>query len=706
LVDLFRLQWRDLSREGTGMRKLTLLATALLFIAAATPPAVPAPRAAATPVAPIAPPLRSGLDLQGFDLSVRPQDDLYRHVAGRWLETTDIPADRSNYGTLPRLEDEAHAAVRSLVEAAAAEPALAAGSDRQKIGDFYASFMDTDRLAVLGATPLAAEIARILEIRNVRDIYVYIGHAQRIGVPHPVMLYVSPDARDSASYVASIYQSGLTLPDRDYYLAPDPRSVALRAAFHRYVARLLALGGEANAGSAAQRVAALEDRIANHHWTRVQNRDPVRTYNKGTLADAAKLAPGFDLPALLEGAQLPGVGIVDVNQPTYLRELARLIRTTPVADWKLYFKFRLLDTYAPFLATSLAQAHFELHDRDLRGVQQQQPRWLRGVLALDDAMGELVGRLYVERNFTPEARSRMLQLVGNLTQAFRESIDSLDWMSPATKAEAQRKLARITVKIGYPARWRDYSALQVVRGDLAGNVRRAREFEFARQFAKLDAPVDRGEWLLTPQTVNAYYSPPLNEIVFPAAILRPPLFDPTVDDAVNYGAIGSVIGHEISHGFDDQGRQFDGEGNLRDWWTFDDNVRFRERAGRLVAQYGGYRVIDERTLNGQLTLGENIGDLSGVALAFRAYRLSLAGGEPPVIDGYTGPQRFFLGYAQVWRRKYRDDELRVRLVTDPHSPSEFRANGVVTNMTEFHEAFGLQPGDRLYRAAGERVKIW
>ncbi len=483
------------------MRKFTMLTAALLLTACATPPAVRTTPAAAASAATGATaavtvaPLRSGLDLQGFDLSVRPQDDLYRYAAGRWLETTDIPADRSNYGTLPRLEDEAHAAVRSLVEAAAAEPALAAGSDRQKIGDFYASFMDVNRIAVLGATPLAAGIARILEIRSVRDIYVYIGHAQRIGVPHPVMLYVSQDARDSASYVASIYQSGLTLPDRDYYLAPDARSVALRAGFHRYVARLLALGGEANAESAAQRVAALEDRIANHHWTRVQNRDPVKTYNKVSLATAATLTPGFDWFAFLEGAPLPGVAVVDVNQPTYLRELARLIRTTPVADWKLYFKFRLLDAYAPFLATSLEQAHFELHDRDLRGVQQQQPRWLRGVLALDDAMGEMVGRLYVERNFTPEARTRMLQLVGNLTQAFRESIDSLDWMSPATKAEAQRKLARITVKIGYPARWRDYSALQIVRGDLAGNVMRAREFEFARQFAKLGAPIDRDEWL-------------------------------------------------------------------------------------------------------------------------------------------------------------------------------------------------------------------
>ncbi|MFO1426304.1 MAG: M13 family metallopeptidase [Steroidobacteraceae bacterium] len=634
------------------------------------------------------------------------QDDLFRHANGLWLANTAIPADRSNYGTFGQLEDEAREAVRRLAEAAAAPPLKLKGTDEQKIGDFYASYMDTDRLAVLGATPLATEVARILAIRSVRDVYVYAGHAQRIGLAHPVMLYVSQDAHDSNAYVASLYQGGLTMPDRDYYLLPDARSVALRGEFRRYVARLLALAGEANADSAALRVTAIEDRIANHHWTRAANRDPVRTYNKVDLAGAARLAPGFDFAALLEGAEAQGVAMLDLNQPTYLAELARLVKSTPVADWKLYFKFHLLDAYAPYLSPQIEQAHFEFHERALRGVPQPPPRWQRGVEALGEAMGEMVGRQYVERNFPPEARTRMLQLVDNLTQAFAQSIDSLDWMSPATKAEARRKLARFTVKIGYPERWRDYSALEIVRGDLAGNVRRTREFEFARRFARLARPVDRDEWMLTPQTVNAYYSPPLNEIVFPAAILRPPLFDPGADDAVNYGAIGAVIGHEISHGFDDQGRQFDGEGNLRDWWTFEDSARFRERAGRLVAQFSSQAVIDGRTLNGQLTLGENIGDLSGLAVAYRAYRISLGAGEAPVIDGYTGPQRFFLGWAQTWRRKYRDDELRLRLVTDPHSPAEFRANGTVANLAEFQEAFALHPGDRLYRPEGERVKIW
>jgi putative endopeptidase len=662
--------------------------------------------AVGTGVAPAVPQLKSGLDLAGFDTTVRPQDDLYRFAGGAWLQKTAIPEDRSNYGTFTMLEDQAQAALRALVEETAAAPGRAYGSDAQKVGDFYASFMDVDRVAVLGATPLAAEIAQILQIRTTRDVFAYMGRSQRLGVPHPLMMYVTQDARDSKAYIASVYQSGLTLPDRDYYLAMDARNVELRRALDVYVTRLLALAGETAAGAAARRVTALEGRIANHHWTKVQNRDPVKTYNKVSLAEAPKVTPGFDWFAFLEGAGAGSVAALDVNQPTYVRELARIVKGTSVADWRLYFKFRLLDAYAPYLAPEFEEANFEFSQRALRGTPAQQPRWRRGVQLLDGSIGELLGRLYVERSFTPGSRARMLALVDNLTRAFEASIDELEWMSPATRAEARRKLARFSVKIGYPDRWRDYASLEIRSGDLVGNVRRAREFEFQRQLGKLGRPIDRDEWLLTPQTVNAYYNPPMNEIVFPAAILQPPFFDPAADDAVNYGAIGGVIGHEISHGFDDQGRQYDGDGNLRDWWTFDDSARFKERAGRLVAQFGALTVLDARALNGQLTLGENIGDLSGLAVAYRAYRLSLGGAEAPVIDGFTGPQRFFLGWAQMWRRKYRDDELRMRLLTDPHSPSEYRVNGIVANMTEFHEAFGLGATDRLYRAPGDRVKIW
>jgi predicted metalloendopeptidase len=665
------------------------------------PPAVAAPAAA-----PAAPVRKSGLDLSGFDRRVRPQDDLYRFAGGGWLEKTAIPEDRANYGTFTQLEDDSLAALRTLVEEAAATPGRSYGSDTQRVGDFYASFMDADRVAVLGAAPLAVEVAQILAIRSTRDVFAYMGRAQRLGVPHPLSMYVTQDARDSQAYIASVYQSGLTMPDRQYYLATDARNVELRRALETYIARLLALAGETSAEAAAHRVMALEGRLANHHWTKEQNRDPVKTYNRVTLADAPRMTPGFDWFAFLEGAGAPSVAALDVNQPTYVRELARIVRGTQVADWRLYFKFRLLDAYAPYLAPQFEQASFEFNERALRGTPAQQPRWRRGVQLLDDSIGELLGRMYVERHFTPAARERMLALVGNLVRAFDDSIDSLEWMSPATRAEARRKLANISVKIGYPGRWRNYDRLQVIAGDLVGNVRRAREFEFQRDLDKLGKPIDRDEWLINPQAVNAYYSPPMNEIVFPAAILQPPFFDPAADDAVNYGGIGGVIGHEISHGFDDQGRQYDGAGNLRDWWTFEDSARFRERAGRLVAQFGDFRVLDARALNGQLTLGENIGDLSGLAVAFKAYRMSLGGAEAPVIDGFTGPQRFFLGWAQIWRRKYRDEELRMRLLTDPHSPSEFRVNGIVANMPEFAAAFGLAAGDRLYRAPEDRVKIW
>ncbi|MFO1455138.1 MAG: M13-type metalloendopeptidase [Steroidobacteraceae bacterium] len=652
------------------------------------------------------PPPKSGLDLSGFDTTIRPQDDLFRFADGTWIARTEIPADRSNYGTFQIADDRAREALHQLVEQVAAQPGRAHGSDAQKVGDFYASFMDLNRIAVLGATPLAGEVARILEVRSTRDVFAYMGHAQRIGVAHPLIFYVTQDARDSTAYVASVFQSGLTMPDRDYYLSPEARFVSLRNDFEAYVARLLALAGEPDAPSAARRVAAIEGRIANHHWTRVQNRDPIKTYNKVSLATAATLTPGFDWFAFLEGAGTPSVAALSINQPTYVSELAKVVKGTPVADWRLYFKFRLLDAYAPYLAPDFERANFEFLQATLRGVKEPEPRWKRGVSLLDGTVGELLGRLYVERNFAPESRERVLQLVQNLVAAFDASIGELEWMTPATRAEARRKLAHFTVKIGYPAQWRDYGALQVIAGDLVGNVRRAREFEFDRQFARLGKPIDRNEWLITPQTVNAYYNPPMNEIVFPAAILQPPFFDPTVDDAVNYGAIGAVIGHEISHGFDDQGRQYDGAGNLRDWWTFDDAARFTERAGRLVSQYSGYKVLDDRTINGQLTLGENIGDLSGLAVAYKAYQISLGGQAAAVIDGFTGPQRFFLGWAQIWRRKYRDDELRVRLQTDVHSPSEFRVNGVVANMAEFQQAFGLVPSDRLYRAPGDRVKIW
>ena len=666
-------------------------------------PVAPAPAAQPAPPAPA--PLVSGLDLAGFDRSVRPQDDLYRFAGGGWLARTEIPADRSNYGTFLILDDQAREEVRKLIVATSQQPNRAPGSDAQKVGDYYLACMNTDRVESLGLTPLKAELARIDAITSAQDVARYIGHSQRLGVAHPFRWSSTPDNKNSAVYIGSLTQSGLTMPDRDYYLNPDEKYAQFRAKFASYVEQMLARAGERDAKSAATRIAALETRIANYQWTKVQNRDPVKTYNPMSLPEYQKLAQGFDWLAFFDGMGAP-VQKLDISQPSYISGVGQLIKTVPVADWGLYFKFQLLDDYAPFLSAQFADLEFEFHQRTLQGIQQPLPRWRRAVDSMDDEMGELIGRMFVEAHFPPEAKRRMMELVDNLLKAFDSSIDGLEWMSEATRAEAKKKLAKITVKIGYPDKWRDYSALAVKPDDLVGNVMRAEEFERKRHIARSGGPVDKGEWFMTPQTVNAYYNPATNEITFPAAILRPPFFDMNADDAVNYGGIGSVIGHEISHGFDDSGRQFDGDGNLRDWWTPADGDNFRKRAGELVKQFAGYSVLDNRHLNGELTLGENIGDLSGMAVALKAYHMSLAGKPAPEIDGFTGDQRFFLGWAQVWRRKYRDEELLKRLVTDPHSPSEFRTNGPASNIAAFYDAFGVKPGDRMYRAPTERVKIW
>jgi predicted metalloendopeptidase len=495
------------------------------------------------------------------------------------------------------------------------------------------------------------------------------------------------------------------MPDRDYYLSPDDKFVQFRKKFTVYVEQMLARAGERNAKSAAARIAALETRIANEQWTKVQNRDPVKTYNPMSLPEYQKLAPGFDWTAFFEGLGAP-VQRLDVNQPSFIKGMGQLVKTVPVSDWRLYFKFQLLDDYAPALSKEFADLEFDFHKRTLNGIQEPLPRWRQAVESMDNTMGELVGRMFVEAHFGAEAKQRMLVLVGNLLKAFDASIDGLEWMSPATRAEAKKKLSKITVKIGYPDQWRDYSALAIKRDDLVGNLLSAAEFQHQRLVKRTGGPVDKGEWLMTPQTVNAYYSPSTNEITFPAAILRPPFFDPEADDAVNYGGIGAVIGHEISHGFDDSGRQFDGDGNLRDWWTAEDAAKFKARADRIVAQFSGYSVLDNQHINGELTLGENIGDLSGLAVAYKAWQISLDGKPSPEIDGFTGPQRFFIGWAQGWRRKYRDEEMLKRLKADPHAFSEFRTNGPTANIDAFYDAFGVKEGDRMYRPPTDRVKIW
>ncbi|MCC7461182.1 MAG: M13 family peptidase [Gammaproteobacteria bacterium] len=664
---------------------------ATLLAACATPPA-PAPV--------------SGLDLAGFDPAVRPQDDLFRHTGGRWLAATRIPADLANYGAFTRLDEDARANVRALIEETA-RSSPPAGSDAARVADFYNSYMDTATLEARGLAPLAAELARIDAIASRADLAAYIGYNQTIGIGAPLLWYVQQDARDATRYLTWLDQSGLTLPDRDYYLRTEPRYLEYRARLADYIAALLGAAGasEPAAAESAARIVALETELARASWTKVQNRDPVATYNKVRLAAAGSLAPGFDWLRFFAGAGAP-VEVFLVSQPSYVTALGGLLAARPLADWKDYFRFRLLDTYAPSLAARFDALHFGFHQRTLNGVEEQPPRWKRAVTATDGALGEITGRLYVQRHFSPAARARARALVDNLLAAYRQSIDQLDWMGPQTRAQAQQKLARISVKIGYPDQWRDYSALQVHADDLVGNLLRSARFEQQRQVRRLGGPVDRSEWLMTPQTVNAYYNPLMNEIVFPAAILQPPFFNAAADPAVNYGGIGAVIGHEISHGFDDQGRQFDGDGNLRDWWTAADGERFKARTAALVQQFNQYHVLDDQPVNGELTLGENIADLSGLAIACQAYRIALQGRPAPRIDGYSGAQRLFLGWGQIWRRKYRDDNLRMRLAVDPHSPSEFRANGPVSNIDAYYAAFDVRPGDREYRAPAERVRIW
>ncbi|HTU66276.1 MAG TPA: M13-type metalloendopeptidase [Steroidobacteraceae bacterium] len=689
----------------TATATISLIAVAVATLAACTSAASkPAPAAQAV-APPPPPPPKSGLDLAGFDRTVRPQDDLYRFVDGGWLAKTEIPADKSNYGSFSILDDRAQDEVRQLIVAASEKANNPPGSDAQKAGDFYLSYLDTARIESLGLTPLAAEIAQIDAIATPRDVARYIGYSMRIGVAQPFVWYTSPDSKNSTVYLASLQQRGLTMPDRDYYLSPDAKFAQFRAKFATYVEQMLARAGERNAKAAAVRIAALETRLANEQWTKVQNRDPVKTYNPMMLPEYQKLTPGFDWLAFYDGLGAPPQKM-DVSQPSFFKGVGQLVKTVPVADWRLYFKFHLLNEYAQVLSKDFADLEFDFNQRTIAGVPEQKPRWRQAVELMGDTMGELVGRMFVDAHFKPESKQRVLALVSNLLKAFDTSIDGLEWMSPDTRVEAKRKLSKITVKIGYPDKWRDYSTLTVKRDDLVGNLIRAAEFQHQRYVQRAGGPVDKGEWLMTPQTVNAYYNPTTNEITFPAAILRPPFFDPEADDAVNYGGIGAVIGHEISHGFDDSGRQFDGDGNLRDWWTADDAAKFKTRANGIVAQFNGYTVLDDQHINGELTLGENIGDLSGLAVAFKAYKIALNGQPAPVIDGFTGDQRFFCGWAQGWRRKYRDPELLKRVKADPHAPSEFRTNGPTSNIDAFYDAFGVKSGDRLYRPQNERVKIW
>lgn len=649
--------------------------------------------------------LGSGVELANFDNSIRAGDDFYRYVNGSWLRNTPMPADKSNYGAFTVLADEAEVNLRTLIEAAAAAGA-APGTDTQKVGDFFRSFMDEARLETLGASPLADTLAGIAAIGNKEELLLQTAELNRIGVQIPAGFYINNDQKQSDQYITYLVQSGLGLPDRDWYLSTDDQShVEARQAYAAYISKVLSLADYGRATEAAGSVLNIETQLAAAHWDRVKNRQAELTYNKKTLDDMRAMAGNIDWRVLLQGLGIEESTFV-VQQPSFIEGLNTIWADVPLQDWKDYFAFKTVDAFASYLSKDFVDAQFDFEGRVLNGQAEMEPRWKRGVGAVNAALSEVVGKLYVDNYFKEESKQRMDQLIENLRGAFKVGIDELEWMTAATKAEAQGKLASFTTKIGYPDKWKDYSGLSVDAEDLVGNVMRSRRLEHEREVGKLGQPIDRSEWFMTPYTVNAYYNPPMNEVVFPAAILQPPFFNVAADDAINYGGIGAVIGHEFSHGFDDQGRKYDGNGNLRDWWTEADAAAFAERANALVAQYNQFEVLPGKFLNGEFTLGENIGDLSGLAVAYRAYRLSLQGKEDEIIDGFTGDQRFFIGWAQVWRRLYRDENLEVRLTTDPHSHSEARANGVLRNFDPWYQAFDVQPGSALYLPPEQRVKIW
>jgi putative endopeptidase len=690
--------------------KRTLLSTLTLSVLAtfahagdATTSTGTAAVAASAQAAPI-----SGIDTQYIDTSVRPQDDFFTYLNGKWLKTTEIPADKSSWGTFAKMRDDTQPQLLGIIEAAQKDPNKQTGTDVQKIGDLYASFMDEARLETLGVKPLASELQRIRTLKDKKGLPNLIAHLSKIGVATPYGVRVGQDARASTRYATYIGQGGLGMPDRDYYLKLDDKRMAYtRAKYEAHVAQVLTLAGEKNAAEQAKAIVAFETELAQVQWTKVENRDPVKRYNKMSVTELAALTPGYDWNAALAAA---GVGnkleYVIVAQPSYLTGFNKVVEKTDLATLKSYFEWQLLREYSPYLSKAFVDANFAFYGTVLTGVSENRPRWKIGVSTVEGALGEALGRQYVAKYFPAERKARMEELVKNVTAAYAQSIETLDWMTPATKKEAQAKLAKFTPKVGYPNRWRDYSKLTIVKNDLVGNVKRASEFAYNRNINKLGKPIDREEWGMTPQTVNAYYSSSMNEIVFPASILQPPFFDMRADDAVNYGAIGAVIGHEIGHGFDDKGSQSDGDGNLRDWWTKEDRAAFQARADMLVKQYNGYSPLPGYNVNGELTLGENIGDNSGLAIAYKAYKISLKGQPAPVIDGLTGDQRFFMGFGQVWRSKMREAQQIVQVKTDPHSPGQFRANGTVMNHPAFYEAFGVKEGDKMYLAPKDRVTIW
>ncbi|MDO9590514.1 MAG: M13-type metalloendopeptidase [Microcella sp.] len=647
----------------------------------------------------------SGIDREELDPAVRPQDDLYRHVNGRWIARTPIPEDKARYGSFLVLAEEAEKAVREIIEQA---QQAEAGTLEKKVGDLYASFMDEDRIEALGAAPLAPLLDEVTAIEHVDALLATIGRLERRGVPGFVQLFVDNDPGDPERYLVFVEQGGLGLPDEAYYR--EEKHAETLASYRAHVERMLVLAGLDDAAARATRVVALETAIAAHHWDTVRNRDAQATYNLTTFDDWAARAAGVDLAIWRDGYGVPAETLAEVvlRQPDVTDGIAAELTGRDLDEWRDWLRYAIVRSMAPYLSSAFVDESFAFFGRTLTGAPELRARWKRGVALVERAMGEAVGATYVELHFKPEAKAAMDDLVANLVTAYQQSIETLEWMTPATRERALDKLQKFTPKIGYPDRWRDYSSLEIDADDLLANVQAAGEFEFQRELKKMGSPIDRDEWFMTPQTVNAYYNPGFNEIVFPAAILQFPFFEAHRDAAANYGAIGAVIGHEIGHGFDDQGSRFDGDGRLHDWWTEEDRTAFEARTASLIAQYDALEPTETpgHHVNGALTIGENIGDLGGLGIAWKAYLLSLDGAEPPVIDGLTAPQRFLLSWAQAWQIAIRPEEALRLLSIDPHSPNEFRCNQIVRNLDVFYDAFEVTIDDALWLEPDARVAIW
>lgn len=651
--------------------------------------------------------LKSGIDLQWIDNAVKPQHDFFKFTSGKWLASVQIPTDKGRFGAFDELRDLSEQRLQDIITELSKQKNLSESSESKKIADLYTSFMNERLIHKLDIQPLHATFSRIDKVKTKQQLTATFADIGQLGVSLPLTNYVGQDARNAASYAVYVNQGGLSLPDRDYYLNEDAKFKAYRDAYLKHVEKMLTMSGTKNAHDIAALILELETKIAKAQWSKVENRNPVKTYNKIDVAKLPELMPDFSWTPYLKMAGIDKkVDFVIVRQPTYLSALNAIYAETPLKVWQEYIKWRLLDSYAPYLSERFVREDFAFNSVTLRDIPAIQPRWKRGVARVEAALPEALGKIYVEKYFPPENKQRMEQLVNNLTIAYQQSIKNLTWMSAETKTEALAKLAKFTSKIGYPEQWRDYSKLDINKNDLIGNVMRGAQFNAEYQRNKLGKPVDRKEWGMSPQTVNAYYSPRQNEIVFPAAILQPPFFNAAADDAVNYGGIGAVIGHEISHGFDDSGSQSDGDGNLRDWWTKEDKANFNQLTAALVKQYNAYSPLDGYYVNGALTLGENIADNSGLAIAYKAYQLSLGGKPAPVIDGYTGAQRFYIGWAQVWRGKARDAETIRLLNIDPHSPAAARGNVPLTNQPEFYKAFDVKEGDAMYLSPEQRITIW